>query len=616
MPKAYSYIRFSHPDQKAGDSYRRQQKLAKEYAQANGLELADSKEYAFFDSGKSAYKARHLDVEGELRRFLDLVEAGDIPKGSVLLVESLDRLSRERVSVALPRFLDLLNKGVDVVTLSDGKRYTGGSTDYTDLIVSIVYMAKAHAESDDKSKRVAAAWSQKKKLARDENRPLGRACPAWLVLSEDEQRYEEIPERVGVIRRVFDLYLEGKGAHSICCQLNEEGIAPFGSVRRNPGGKWSVSSVRKLINNRALLGEYQPTGLVDGVRAPLGAVVEGYYPAVLDAETFARAHLAASQRRTFRQTNQPRSGFNLWQGIARCYECDGAMHLVRKGKAPKGADYLHCYASRNKAGCNAKAVRLDCMESVLPEILVKVDSLALVQSSHGRLAKELEVVEGERLIVSGQYRAVNEVFSESPSKAAGLRLRDLEEKLDELDARKKEVEASLAAERVVDKSDFFRKLDLESSDVRNQVNTLFKRLSLRVFVSVRGSRDFICWMSKGSKSPKPFTDYFNDLLFYVMYDKGQVYVDLVSDDLVDLGVLQGELSEVDAVLAKSDSWDDPTFSEEVKKEILRRASLGPSPQECYASKLWLRLEAGISVANWKYPRRKPLDPFMIGLISY
>ena len=177
MPKAYSYIRFSHPDQKAGDSYRRQQKLAKEYAQANGLELADSKEYAFFDSGKSAYKARHLDVEGELRRFLDLVEAGDIPKGSVLLVESLDRLSRERVSVALPRFLDLLNKGVDVVTLSDGKRYTGGSTDYTDLIVSIVYMAKAHAESDDKTKRVAAAWSQKKKLARDENRPLGRACP-------------------------------------------------------------------------------------------------------------------------------------------------------------------------------------------------------------------------------------------------------------------------------------------------------------------------------------------------------------------------------------------------------------------------------------------------------
>jgi hypothetical protein len=38
-PKAYSYLRFSTPDQAKGDSYRRQTEAANDYARANNLEL-------------------------------------------------------------------------------------------------------------------------------------------------------------------------------------------------------------------------------------------------------------------------------------------------------------------------------------------------------------------------------------------------------------------------------------------------------------------------------------------------------------------------------------------------------------------------------------------------
>ncbi|WP_257026778.1 MULTISPECIES: recombinase family protein [Pseudomonadaceae] len=81
--------------------------------------MADQRDYLFFDKGRSAYKGRHLDDTGELARFLAYVEDGTIPTGSYLVIESLDRLSREKVRDALPRFLDLLAKGINVYTSTD-----------------------------------------------------------------------------------------------------------------------------------------------------------------------------------------------------------------------------------------------------------------------------------------------------------------------------------------------------------------------------------------------------------------------------------------------------------------------------------------------------------------
>jgi DNA invertase Pin-like site-specific DNA recombinase len=501
MAKAYSYIRFSHPDQRAGDSYRRQLHLAQDYAAKNGLELADSREYAFFDAGKSAFKAKHLDVEGELRRFLNLVESGDIPVGSVLLVESLDRLSRERVSVALPRFLDLLNQGIDVVTLSDGKRYTAGSTDYTDLIVSIVYMAKAHAESDDKSRRVSAAWTEKKKQARATKKPLGRACPAWLKLSDDETKYEPITERVEVIKQIFSLYLSGKGGVAICHLFNDQSVPPFGSKNRNVQGKWSFSSIRKILNNKALIGEYQPTGLMNGARFSVDDVVRNYYPPVIDNQTFARAHLIASERKTYKQTKQSASGFNVWQGVTKCLKCGSPLHLIRKGSGPKGGNYLHCYSAKIKAGCSSRAVRLDRIEATLPEILVKIDSLALVQSSNARLSREMEAIDGELLLTQQRYQATLEIFDESPSKAIGQRVLTLENELEALQARNQELSTTISRDTIKDKAAFFDQLDVVTDEGRHAANVLLKRLGLFVFVNVLEPKCFDLWITNTDKPP-------------------------------------------------------------------------------------------------------------------
>ena len=135
-PKCYSYIRFSTPEQLKGDSLRRQLKMSEEYAAEKGLVLDDR--LSLRDLGLSAFHGHHRS-KGALGLFLAQVEEGKIPKGSMLIVESLDRLSREEVLDALGQFTSIIKAGVTVVTLIDRMEYSQKSVNANigQLIISI-----------------------------------------------------------------------------------------------------------------------------------------------------------------------------------------------------------------------------------------------------------------------------------------------------------------------------------------------------------------------------------------------------------------------------------------------------------------------------------------------
>src|SRR4051812_46296558 len=113
---AYSYCRFSSERQRKGDSIRRQIEAARVYAKAQGWTLDDS----LRDEGVSAFKGKNA-ATGALKRFLDRIEDGTVKPKSRLLVESLDRLSRNDVTDALQLFIGIIKSGIEVITLADGK---------------------------------------------------------------------------------------------------------------------------------------------------------------------------------------------------------------------------------------------------------------------------------------------------------------------------------------------------------------------------------------------------------------------------------------------------------------------------------------------------------------
>jgi DNA invertase Pin-like site-specific DNA recombinase len=188
QPRAYSYIRFSTPEQIKGDSLRRQIEKSNEYIEKNNLVLDTSLNLR--DLGQSAFHGSHK-TDGNLGKFLHLVEQGMIPEGSFLIVENLDRLSREEISTALKQFLGIIDAGIKLVTLHDKMEYDKKSVsdNWTQLIISISYMARAHEESKVKSERLQESWINRRQLATNGKRKLTGVCPAWLQISEDKESF-------------------------------------------------------------------------------------------------------------------------------------------------------------------------------------------------------------------------------------------------------------------------------------------------------------------------------------------------------------------------------------------------------------------------------------------
>jgi len=365
MPKAYSYIRFSTPEQEKGDSLRRQMELSEKYAEAHGLALDDSLHLR--DLGLSAYSGEHRD-RGALGGFLKLVEAGKIEKGSILLVESLDRLSREEITEALNQFLGIIGAGIKIVTLADNHEYTKETINANvgELIISLTIMARAHEESATKSLRLGKAWENKRVQAANGTRKLTATCPAWLELNSDKTKFEVIEERAEVIRTIFSMRLAGKGLTAIIRELNLTAAwkPDSNDPRKRPAQGWRESYVRRILSNRAVIGEYQPHKLTDGKRQPVGNPIPDYFPAVMDKDVFYRVQDQLKQN--IRRGGRLGQVANLFPYIAKCGYCGGPMAYLDKGPGPKGGKYLVCDRARRRAkDCCKASVRYPEFENLV-----------------------------------------------------------------------------------------------------------------------------------------------------------------------------------------------------------------------------------------------------------
>ena len=134
-PKAYSYVRFSTPEQAQGDSQRRQIEGARNYAKQHGLTLDEK--LTFADRGVSGFKGKNVET-GQLGAFLEAVNTGDVEADSYLIVESLDRISRLAARKALRVLEDIVEAGITVVTLTDRRAYTRENLDSDQITLLFV----------------------------------------------------------------------------------------------------------------------------------------------------------------------------------------------------------------------------------------------------------------------------------------------------------------------------------------------------------------------------------------------------------------------------------------------------------------------------------------------
>lgn len=431
-PRAYSYVRMSTPEQLQGDSLRRQLAKTQRYADRHGLEIVER----FDDIGVSAFRGRNVEF-GALKRFRELIDSGEISRGSYLIVESMDRLSRDKVMKAFERLTEIINRGIIVVTLDDEQTYSEETLErnHYGIMIALGAMARAHEESKRKAGLLSDAWEEKRRAAREEGKLLTRRIPAWLTIDPSTEKIVPIESRARVINEIFTLVRDGWGAYSLSRHLNQRGEKPWSS-RKN--AVWRESYIKKIIASRTVLGEYQPHRIVqDSVRGKTrvqdGPPIAGYYPAVVSLQLFTEAQLAMRRRRISGRGRKGIRYSNLFTGLLRC-SCGAGYRYIDKGSKPKGGQLLQCSVAYARGACSRKPLRYQLVETVLLQV---IESLDLERALGGEARnKRVDAKRYELSMLQIEHRAIGEkiehvmrvITSDSsvPPKSLKIKLDELE----------------------------------------------------------------------------------------------------------------------------------------------------------------------------------------------
>lgn len=444
-PLVISYLRWSSGVQKLGDSERRQMKLASKWLEKNGYEIDE--DYILKDDGKSAFYSENFSENGALGKFCNEVKLGNIPKGTVLIIEDFSRFSRAKVRLAQQRFLELINNGIRIYIAKDDTEYNEDSYDMVNMFVSLAKMTAAREESERKSHHLSEFWDGARKKA-DNNTDsneypvlLPSNAPDWLkkVKGKDGQKYfEAIPERIEVIKRIFELADIGGedglglGSTVIVRILESEGVKPFKGERGNTAKTFNDSYVLRLLKDKRLLGYLQPfINPVDETtgkrkRTAIGEPIPNYFPPIIDQKLFDRVGFKIQQRKIYQGGKVSRKFTNLFTKIGKCSYCGSSMTLFTKrgSKAEGGRSaYLQCSEGTKLRKCGNRAVRyFDTFEKTIIKTLIELDLSSLFQKNSSvdsqkliEMRNEIYEIESEQKKIDVKMQTATDLLLEDPT---------------------------------------------------------------------------------------------------------------------------------------------------------------------------------------------------------
>lgn len=330
QPKIYSYQRISSKSQLKGTGLSQQRESSILHQLSAEHSLPISKE-VFEDIGVSAFKGNHL--KASFGRILEAIQSKRIAKGSIIVISSLDRLSRQNVQVAASLFLEVLNAGVGIYTTMDNKLYEPNDEHaFTNVIMSVVYLERAHNESKTKSKRttgnartiINGITSNDPAFFLDGYTRAIKSVgshPWWLDVSDNYVRPDKIyfPIAQEIVKRIINM----ESTITITRWLRSNYPTP----PRTRAKDWSPVLVDKMTSNTMLTGARTLTIDNQDYHIP------NYAPAVCSQKDYdlMRAVRAGKYKKDKVVTPKP-TGILNGIGVLKCGICGGGMSCNKTGK--------------------------------------------------------------------------------------------------------------------------------------------------------------------------------------------------------------------------------------------------------------------------------------------
>ena len=470
------YARVSSERQDVDLSVAAQLRALRDYAQRNGYLVA--REYV--DEAESG----RIADRPQFSRMLDEASKPEAPFKEIL-VWKFSRFTRKREHAVAFKSM-LRRRGIRVVSITEQADDTPTGKLLEAIIESVdEFYSENLAQEVVRGMREAATrgfWMTT-------YAPYGYKRVYVQDGPKKRPKLELNPPADAVVRRIFDMVLQGKSILDVTKTLNAEGIPTTN------GKKWLKTTIHTMLDHEAYTGT-----LVWGAKAKDGAPpvrVEDAHPAIVSKRDFQRARKLLASRAPKKMNPRRASSPYLLSGLIKCETCGKAM-TAAEAKSGRYTYYIcHSLLKRGKGTCETprlnarsfeKLIVSEIRENVLTESNIR-DLVKLLDEEMDGVAREqrerLENMEEELEEVKKRLGRIWQVIETTDIEMADAseRIREHRERKEKLEIAAEEARALLSDRRqFLDSADTIAAFAAEMSDFLKSSELTETKAFVRSFV--------------------------------------------------------------------------------------------------------------------------------------
>ncbi len=449
-------------------------------------------------------------------------------KKDILIVKDFSRFSR-RNSRGLVELEDLRDAGCRIISIGDNIDFPN---DDDWLKIQFQFLINEMPVTDT-SKKVKSVIKRRQS---DGNWIC--AAPYGYIINK-AGKFELVPEQAEIVRKIFELYIDGWGYKKIANYLTDEKIptprmdektrkeAQGEDYNHKVKSEWSIITIQGILDNDFYIGTLRQGKYtrkkINGadVKRDIDEhiVFENHHQAIIDYRTF-RTAKAYREQRTTSHYRGVKINENVYSGFLTCGDCDSPMFAMSRSDL-KDAYRCGTYHRRGLKGCTSHHIRVEKLDELLKEYvkLVMENSAEMLDHLNADLENQREDI-GETETSVTNLTAVLDELREEMKATKRQRIREI----------MKHPERETALEEIYD--------ELEN-DLANRIEGLQNQISM-----TENKRNTIIRVNRVAKTA---LDVFTDILAKPKLDKGDLELIIkgikIFEDHIEIE-LQADIDEI------------------------------------------------------------------------
>ncbi len=427
--RVWLYARLSRDEDDELNSLTNQQNIIREYAEKNNYIVVGES----FDDNVSGM---HFNREG-INKIYETVENKQI---DAVIVKDMSRLGRHKTQTAL--FIDYLREN-DVKVLSVTENLDT-SNENDDLIIGFKGLFN-DMYARDISRKVRAGFLQKQKEGLVMIPPMG--------YFKDKNTGEVIimDEPANIVRRIFQMYLDGYGLKNIAHKLNDEGhktpaYYQLKYLDKHQGYNkpeittrylWNGTAVKRVLTNEFYCGNLvnhkymldkinrqRKTYSVDEQIRHDNAV-----PAIVSKEDFDKVQMLLESKKKNNVRATFSKPYHRYTGLIKCADCGSSFSCkIRKWKdKPDRIEYVcNSYHRYGKEHCSPHRINEIVLDEIIYAELLNIREQA--KANFKQIDAKLNLWKQNKSLSQNNIKLLNEQLSQRKSDQQDILLERLRDK--------------------------------------------------------------------------------------------------------------------------------------------------------------------------------------------